>query len=140
MSLPRRIYVSRSKYGNMSRQFANADAVEALFASHNFTVMHPETMPIPDQIALFENATEIAGEYGSGLHNTIFSHPHTKVMVLRGNQGHPGFLQSGIGEIMDQPTGYVFGSTQEHANAQITDFALDDVRTGLDIAFGGALW
>jgi capsular polysaccharide biosynthesis protein len=136
----KRFYVSRTKYGNTSRQSLNYADVEALFEERGFQIVYPETMSIPEQILLFARAEQIAGEYGSGLHNTIFSNPGTKIMVLRGNKGHPGFLQSGIGEVMDQPTGYIFGETDESSGAQKTVFSLDDVRLGLDIAFSGALW
>lgn len=139
-SLSTRFYVSRTRYGNMSRQSVNHADIEALFGEFGFQIVYPETMPIPEQILLFARAEQIAGEYGSGLHNTIFSNPGTRVMVLRGNKGHPGFLQSGIGEVMDQPTGYVFGETDDSSGAQRTTFSLDDVRLGLDLAFGGALW
>ena len=51
----------------------------------------------------------IVGEYGSALHTSLFSRPGTTVCALRGSMGHPGFIQSGFGQALGQPTGYVFG-------------------------------
>jgi capsular polysaccharide biosynthesis protein len=59
---------------------------------------------------LFASAREIIGEYGSAFHATMFSAPDTPVCGLRGSDYHPGFVQSGIGDVFGQPTGWVFGS------------------------------
>ncbi|MBS0558639.1 MAG: glycosyltransferase family 61 protein [Proteobacteria bacterium] len=105
-----RLYISRGKAGGL-RGLRNRDALEAVAAEHGFAVCYPEQMPLDAQIAMFAQATAIVGEYGSAHHMSIFSPPGTLVCGLRGSVYHPGFIQSGIGHALGQPTGYVFGAT-----------------------------
>jgi len=105
-----RLYLSRGKAGGF-RGLRNRDALEAIAAEHGFAICHPEQMPLEAQIAMYAQATAIVGEYGSAHHMSIFSPPGTLVCGLRGSVYHPGFIQSGIGHALGQPTGYVFGAT-----------------------------
>jgi capsular polysaccharide biosynthesis protein len=89
----------------------NRPAIEAIAERAGFTLVQPEKLSMPAQLALFETATMIVGEYGSALHNSIFAEPGTIICALRGNSRHPGFIQSGIGTVLGQETGYVFGNT-----------------------------
>ena len=87
-------------------------------AQSGFVVVHPETLPLADQLGLFAGAGCIVGEYGSGLHGSMFAAPGTLVCALRANAIHPGFLQSGLCQVMDQKVGYVFGPAGENDIAQ----------------------
>lgn len=107
---PKRIFLSRAALGRQ-RMMENRSKIEELATRAKFTIVCPEQMPLVEQIQLFSGAREVMGEYGSALHGTIFSEPETVVCALRGPSQHPGFLQSGIGAAMDQPTGYIFGDT-----------------------------
>ena len=130
---PERIFLARNG-GN--RRLMNREAIQAMAEAAGFRVVHPETMPLPDQIAMFGSVREIAGEYGSAFHTALFSPPGTVICGLRGSLGHPGFLQSGMGEQLGQPTGYVFG--QSGANNRPNDFTIaeTDFTDCLRLAFG----
>jgi capsular polysaccharide biosynthesis protein len=105
-----RIFISRSQAGRVGRQIVNWQEVERQAAEAGFAIVHPEQMAIPEQISLFRGAREIMGQYGSALHGSIYSSPGTKICGLQGTgEAASGFAQSGIGERLDQPTGYVFG-------------------------------
>ena len=104
---PERFYISRG--GIHARPLRNRVAIEERAATAGFAIVRPEEMPITEQIALFRGAKQIVGEYGSGLHNSLFSKPGTVIAALRGSDLEPWYLQSGIGRALDQPTGYVFG-------------------------------
>ena len=106
----RRVFVSRRK-ADPSRSLENRDRVERLAMEYGYEVVFPEEMSVAEQIALFRNVSCVMGEYGSGLHNTLFSAPGTVVCAMRGTSAHPGFIQSGIGHVCRHYTGYVFGQT-----------------------------
>lgn len=122
---PARLFLSRG-HVSQARGLLNRQRIEAMAAGAGFTMVAPETMPLIEQIHLFAGAREVIGEYGSAMHNTIFSPPGTVVCGLRGNAVHPGFIQSGIGEALGQPTGYVFGalSNQVPGNPMRFDFEI----------------
>ena len=67
---PARVYLSRSRLEGDPRQLPDAgeQRIEAVFASLGFAIVHPETMPLPDQIALLRGASHVAGCVGSHLH------------------------------------------------------------------------
>jgi len=104
----RRLFLSRAR-ASQSRSITNREAIEAHFAERGFDIVAPETLPIPDQIQLIRSASFIAGEYGSALHASLFCPPGLTVLALRGNGIHPEFIQSGIGEVLGHPTGYILG-------------------------------
>lgn len=120
---PPRLLLSRARAGRDGRRVANRPAIEAAAAAAGFAVVHPETLPLVRQVALLRGARQVVGEYGSQLHATIFASPGTVVCALRGTSHHPGFLQSGLGEVLRQPTGYVFGRSEPDAIEQA--FAID---------------
>ena len=103
-------FVSRA-LASQSRPLKNRPRIEQLALEAGFQIVHPEQLSLVEQMQLFAQAKQIVGEYGSNLHNSIFSQAGTVVCALRGAAPHPGFSQSGLGHILDQPTGYVFGET-----------------------------
>lgn len=125
-----RLFISRACSGRALRTLLNRERIEQLAREAGFAVVHPEQLPLLEQVRLFRGATHIIGEYGSALHATVFSGPGTIVCALRGS-GSPiaGFLQSSIGHALNQPTGYVIGPTRaadSFESFEITerDFAL----------------
>ena len=58
------------------------------------------------------------GEYGSAMHNTLFCYPNTSVIVLQ-SDAVPHFIQAGIGALLSQPTGFIFG---EHIKNETRSF------------------
>jgi capsular polysaccharide biosynthesis protein len=103
------LYLSRA---GGQRNLVNRERIEAIAAEHGLAVIRPETMSLSEQIALFASAEVIAGEYGSALHNSIFSGAGAAVCALRGVARHPSLVQSGLATAMDQDVGYVFGGTE----------------------------
>lgn len=75
-SYPNKIYVSRQKFRNksisMKRFMDNEDEIIAVAQRHGFEVVYPEDYSWEQQVGLFLNAKFVAGEPGSGMHNTIF--------------------------------------------------------------------
>jgi capsular polysaccharide biosynthesis protein len=131
-----RLFISRSR-ASQSRPMANRRSVEEIAQRAGFVIVCPEQLPLLEQIQLFAHAKQLIGEYGSALHTSIFSEPGTVVCAMRGDGLHPGFIQSGIGHVLDQPTGYVFGKTNEADPAR--GFLLDEalLETALRLVFRG---
>ena len=126
------LFVSR-QHAPQTRHAVNRAAIEAKARLHGYSVIVPEQHEPAQQMALFAQATSIVGEYGSGLHNSIFAGRGTAVCALRGNARHPGFIQSGIATVLRQHVGYVLGESDGEGAAQ--NFAVDpaDVDRALDL-------
>jgi capsular polysaccharide biosynthesis protein len=116
----RRVFLSRGQ-APANRMFRDRQRVEEQAERAGMSVVHPQNMPLAEQVRLFQNVSLVIGEYGSALHNTMFSPPGTIVCALRGSLRHPGFIQSGMGHALDQPTGYVFGRNEsDEMNSDFT--------------------
>jgi capsular polysaccharide biosynthesis protein len=118
----RRLFVSRKRVAS-ARMLRNRADIEARAMGEGYEIVAPETMTLPEQITLFGAARHILGEYGSGLHGSLFAPPGTTVCALRGTSHHPGFAQSGLAERFGHTVGYVFGATPEHAGDH--EFSID---------------
>jgi capsular polysaccharide biosynthesis protein len=126
----RRIFVSRSRLGG-ARQLRLRGAIETCAAAAGYEVVFPETMSVEQQIRLFRSARHIVGEYGSGMHGSIFARPGSVICALRGTSHHPGFAQSGLAERFGQKIGYVFGETPEHAGDHPFEIEIDAFKSAL---------
>lgn len=106
---PERIYISRSRV--KGRKLLNEAAVEELFKAKGFTIVHPQDLPIEDQIKIFTNARLIASVGGSAAHNALFAPDNAKVLVLSSD----GWLVN-ADMLLSQVEGrlaYVFGEPVE---------------------------
>lgn len=84
-----RVYFSRTAFhastDNRRRDRSDVawDAhLDATFASAGFHVVHPETLPIAEQVALVRGAEVVAGPSGSALHLSAFADPGTRVLEI----------------------------------------------------------
>ncbi|HYO40513.1 MAG TPA: glycosyltransferase 61 family protein [Nocardioidaceae bacterium] len=77
---PARVFCSRRT--KRRRPCHNAPDVEALFASHGFTILHPEDLPFVEQARVFRDAEVVAGFAGSGLFSLVFSKTPKRVIVV----------------------------------------------------------
>jgi capsular polysaccharide biosynthesis protein len=82
-----RIFLSRSRFHGRRADRARTDAawdagVDALFGAAGFHVVHPETIPVSEQIALVRGAAVLAGPAGSALHLSVFADPGARVLVI----------------------------------------------------------
>ncbi len=128
---PKSIFVSRARANRDGRSVRNREEVEAVAVDQGYTLVYPERLPIIEQIAMFRNAERIVGEYGSGLHSSMFSPAGALVCCLRGAARHPGFLQSGLAQALDQECGYVLGEASIDAIQFKFDIDLIWLRKGL---------
>jgi capsular polysaccharide biosynthesis protein len=116
----RRLFISRSQHPS-NRVLNTRAAIETRAEKAGYDVVHPQRLPLPEQIQLLRSAGRIIGEYGSGMHGALCAPPGTAVCALRGTSHHPGFAQSGLAEIFGHHLGYVFADTPRFAGDQILD-------------------
>jgi O-antigen biosynthesis protein WbqL len=77
-----RIYLSRRKFRSGWHKLRNEDEVEQVMERLGFAIVHPQLLSIREQLRLMASADVIAGEYGSALHNAMFSRAGTKIISL----------------------------------------------------------
>lgn len=93
-SQSRKVFLSRSSFNTKgaSSRASSPDPewdrfLDATFDSHGFTVIHPETLPIEEQIAVVRGAEVLAGSAGSALHLSAFAGDHRlKVLEVGDNR------------------------------------------------------
>ena len=69
--LPAKIFVVRRN----TRRLSNEAEIEAYLAADGFVKLYPETMSVPEQLELFNAATEIVGIHGAALAPLLFRSP-----------------------------------------------------------------
>jgi capsular polysaccharide biosynthesis protein len=93
----RRIYISRfglNAEGWSTRIMVNeAELIERLIAA-GFDIVEPQKIPVREQIEIFSSASAVVGPSGSGLFNTVFCHPATRVIDI---QSEPQWIYSYAG-------------------------------------------
>jgi hypothetical protein len=129
----RKLFVSRAGSGREGRKLINRQAIEQMATDAGFEIFRPEAHSLLEQIVMFASAEGIVGEYGSGLHASVFSPANTAVLALRANSIHPGFLQSGLCQVMNQKIGYVFGAAGEYDVSQEFSILETDFKLGLKL-------
>ena len=76
-ALKRRICVSRLQVENDTRSkwrvFESRDLFEKMAVARGYEIVYPENLDFKEQIAVFSEADIIVGEFGSAVHNAIFS-------------------------------------------------------------------
>lgn len=77
-----RVFLSREKIGRSFRQLTNEPSLFEVASSFGFERVCPEELPWTEQIAMFQRATHVIGEFTSALMGTIFSRENTKVISL----------------------------------------------------------
>jgi capsular polysaccharide biosynthesis protein len=117
------IYVSRRNWKTIqpnSRALSNRNDVEEVFRRAGYTIFSPEQYSVAEQIAVFRQARVVAGESGSGLHNSIFMKPDGRVICIQsGRQTH--LIQASLCDLFGQTSAYVVGQQEnEDWNANFT--------------------
>lgn len=97
-----RVYISREKEP-LYREFANKDQIESIAKSFGYRIFIPEHHSVAEQISTFASAREIAGPFGSSLHNTLFSPKGARVVSLNWINA----IQSRIAQVRGHDIGYI---------------------------------
>ncbi len=134
-----RIYVSRALATLRSarnRNLVNEELIETAARHRGFKVIHPETLTFEQQVALFASASLIAGPSGSGMLNSAFASPGTRVIDLESFhftvRQHAKLYASSQKEY-----GFVFGMTLDEIGRPLHNrswhLKLEDFNAALDL-------
>lgn len=81
----KKIYISRVNHAANSQTtrilINEVELIEAL-KKENFQIICPELFSLQEQIEIFSSASIIVGPSGSGMFNTVFCHPGTKLIDI----------------------------------------------------------
>lgn len=78
----RNVFLSRSKLTKDPRRVDGDARLDDLMQSNGFDVVHPQELPIKEQLVAVATAGIVAGVSGSALHLSAFAHPHAKVLEI----------------------------------------------------------
>jgi acetyltransferase-like isoleucine patch superfamily enzyme len=106
-SADRKICIKR-RSSSSGRVFDRQEEFERLAIEQGFELVDPQALPFDEQIKLFASAAVVVGEYGSALHNCVFSSEATVFGVLNA----PGVEQTRLCAAFGQPTVYVTGTVE----------------------------
>jgi len=121
----RRLFISRSGTNSPYRNLVNREWVENSFSKAGFTIYRPETQTLAEQILMFKQAEIIAGEAGSGLHNSIFGNERLLTVEVTSNK-RLSPTQGGLGQVMGQETAYLLGEAIDRAGMSfLAEFIVD---------------
>ena len=128
-----KIYVSRRNFRHKTistrRQISNEEELVEIAVSRGFEVVYPEELPWDEQVKVFARATVIAGEAGSGLHNTIFSPAGAcTIAICQGSQ-----VQGTLAALLNQSVVVLGPSRTENLDGTL-NFFVDPERFKLAIA------
>lgn len=130
----RRICLSRRNFEQQTRGvlkgFAERLHLEQAAAQRGFQIVCPEELSLDQQIELFAGAGIVVGEYGSALHNTLFSPSRTIVGSVR----YPNSVQTRIAGLMGQDVVYLIPDRDgtDARGAEIYSVAPDKIDRFLD--------
>ncbi|CAN5611117.1 hypothetical protein BH11ACT8_BH11ACT8_21890 [soil metagenome] len=120
------------------RACRNQDDVEALLARHGFTVLAPEELSLPEQVARVRRASVVGGFGGSGLFHPAFSDRPTPMLALTSDNyplanermlaalhGHPLTVVRGVPDLVAE------GFSEEAFHSPFV-LDLDDLVVGVE--------
>ncbi len=104
----RLIYLDRI-FPGFHHWMLNAEEVRSTAESFGFEVYLPQHRPLQEQIETFASARVLVGDYGSALHNSLFSPPSTCVLAFNWVTQ----IQARIAQLRDQHFGFQLGDSHE---------------------------
>ena len=103
----RRLCVQR-RVASDGRPFERRAAFEAEAVRRGYALFDPHGLSLAQQVAAFSAASVVVGEYGSALHNSVFSGSSTVIGVLNA----PGVEQTRLCAAFGQPVVYMPSSVR----------------------------
>ncbi len=99
----RKICITRKNYetetSGVLKKLVGRDLFEKYAISRGYELFAPEDFTVREQISIFREAGKIVGEYGSALHNALFSNAGVTIGMIR----CPNDVQLRISALRQQP-------------------------------------
>ncbi len=120
----RRLCISRVAFEGathgVQKLFRTRVAFEAEAVRRGYEIVRPETMGIREQAALFASASHVVGEYGSGLHSSVFTPAGLRVGFIR----CPNPIQLRIAALRRQYSAVVLPADDSVSATGVAEYAL----------------
>ncbi|SMF97484.1 Protein of unknown function [Methylomagnum ishizawai] len=129
---PKKFFILRGNGAiNRKTTLDNQDSLLEILKQFGIVPFYPESLSFSDQIALFSQAELIIGEFGSALHNAVFSPDSTSVVVLANS--FMNWTQSAISALRGQRLQYIKPETEQKVNSlQSYVYNIDDIRINIE--------
>ncbi len=116
-----KIYVSRGAMPE--RRIYGENQIERIFAQNGFQVIYPETLPLPQQIAIMSHCRTLAGCAGTALHLALFMPRGGHVIQIKrnGRLKDSADNQNMINQTIGLDFTYIDGSIEESPTDHFTD-------------------
>ncbi|WP_082494533.1 glycosyltransferase 61 family protein [Methylobacterium sp. Leaf108] len=75
-------YLSKGNLKSGVGRFANENVVTEILSASGIEIIYPETLALPEQIALFRDRQTILGTAGSAFHNSVFVTSRAKIICI----------------------------------------------------------
>lgn len=128
-----RVYLSRSALAS-GRRATNEDEVEDVVRRAGFEVVHPQMLPLREQVALVRGADVVAGCDGSALHLAAFARPGTRLLALDTRPTPNQLLINWVTGLDAVHVDVLAGELATRKDEWVAD--LDRVRDGLAVVLG----
>lgn len=135
-STPERVFIGRNE---TRRRCLNGDEVERRFVEAGFTVVHPETLDIAEQIRVFSGARAVAGYAGSSMFTMAYATGDTHWIVI-GSRSYTATTEHLLATLHRQPIDYFFADPEVEQpaggfapEAYFSDYTFNFERDGADL-------
>lgn len=93
--MPKHLFVSRSHLANGAAKFVLEEEIDANFRAQGYTVVHPQELPVAEQLQLYANAEKLVFSEGSAIHLYVLAaRPDQQVyFIWRRQVMHPIFAR-----------------------------------------------
>lgn len=122
----RRICLSRRNFEAATRSawrvFESRPRFEAMATARGYEIVCPEDLDLRGQIELFAQSTHLVGEFGSAMHNAIFSGPGTRVGCFPLNNA----IQNSIAAACGHDAVYVDRAVRRTDSRGVVFFDIDE--------------
>lgn len=109
------VYLTRSGLSDDLRKSEAEPELERELSRRGFEVVRAETLPLADQIGLFDQSPLIIGTIGSALHTALFSRSsQTRLGILNWGRGFENYL---LVDAVKQHTSYYLKSIERRGEA-----------------------
>jgi hypothetical protein len=100
------LYLSRSRLGNRNRRLEDEVVFDEYLGDEGVRVVHPETLPLAEQLRIVRSHRTIIGPWGSAMHLLNFTEHRPATWLLTGNDFRENYLL--WADALDAPLTFVY--------------------------------
>ena len=82
VSLPNKIYISKSKYKKSGKTTFNEEYFETFYRNKGYTIIHPEELTVEENVSYISHATDIAATVGTTSSLSMFAKSGARLELL----------------------------------------------------------